>query len=156
MKNYVYILLISEINFLCFVFSIFLFTLTVHCYWVLCYVLCFQRIEVVVYCGNSSEKSLICWTDSSLSLRTLGWWPGQWYVIEQQIWIWRQHWRLSEHACEVSDGKAHEEEESEEKSPGSGLVKMATDGMLNLHMGGGALLLKVLLESQAIKKNPYL
>jgi hypothetical protein len=63
--------------------------------------------------------------------------------------------RRSEHACEISDGEGDEEEESEKMSPGSVLVKMATDGLLKLYIAG-ALLPKILLESQAVKENPNL
>lgn len=57
-------------------------------------------------------------------------------------------------ACEISVGEA-DEEESEEELPGSVLVKMANDGLLNLYVAG-SLLPKIVEESQAAKENPYL
>jgi hypothetical protein len=44
---------------------------------------------------------------------------------------------------------------SQKKSPGSVLVKMAADRMLNMYIAG-ALLPEILLESQAATENPDL
>jgi hypothetical protein len=60
--------------------------------------------------------------------------------------------RLSEHACEISDGEADEERKSKEISPGFALIKMATDGMLAVYIAG-ALLPKMF---QTVKENPNL
>jgi hypothetical protein len=45
------------------------------------------------------------------------------------------------------------EKRSQSKSRGSVLIKMATDGILNLYIAGSSLP-KILLESQAVKENP--
>jgi hypothetical protein len=92
-----------------------------------------------------------------MSSGTGGWWLDSDVELNSSSESEDNTERLSEHAYQIADGKVDEEEESEEKSPGSGLVKMVTDEMLNLQaLHRSYTATKNIAVSQAVKENQNL